>query len=409
MGAVDSTQIGYNDMDSKLFSRQTNVILLITHHSLYLIQILIGLTGLVIPFGQIYFWIIYVSLATINGFFLLIFTLSGLVFFALPVIFSIIDISNSCYMCFILEAYEKNNLIYLKSLTESSSNLPQTKGSTDQPEHPSSSTGALQSASVNCAKGEQESGTNSLCKSQGANCNEVYNKTNEASIDAVDGEIKSHLSSKLNYVTEAKSSPKCASSSSSTSPSTSSSSPTAFELNECFYVDKSQINLNGSEITSSFEEKIELQETSKLPSRRGPTPKIESISPSITDTGNNWATKSDINNTCLTEMRYQNNNQINCVNDEKGQNNLPFHSASLILHATSPNSSASTSVPISHGISDEFLSLSSNDLYFSSANSLESLNKISHEPSGPIRATNKQPETVINCFVKDAAIASSAV
>lgn len=337
LGFSDPTQIGYNDMDSKLFSRQVNVILLVTHHSLYLLQIIIGIIGLFSPFGQIFIWIIYVLLAVINGFFLLIFTLSGLVFFALPVIFSIIDISNSCYMCFILEAYSKNNLIYQKSLVqEMQSRISKdTSSQVDNKIHSS----AINSLDIENGK-------------------ETLDITNEA----LEQQMKSN---QLNYVTcEAK---------------LRSSNET--KMNQCtIYGANSSVHLNGRQFTS-LDEQIELEERAKLPSSKSYNGTNEIVA-SLLRTRD-----CDIEPTNVQHCKEK---------TSKGATEITFHD----LHGTTK----SLNNGIKHGTSEEFLSLSSNDLYFSSSPSLESVNKIHCQEKELLKSTNlTKPEAhVINSFVKDA-------
>lgn len=124
--------IGSNDVESHLIPLNATAALLLTHHILYSIQIFIGL--LACNTDKIVHWIIYASFSSLNGIILFTLTMTGLVVFALPVLFSIIDVGTTCYICFFLDSWKRDSNIYdesNKSRRKSSSRRRSSKISND--------------------------------------------------------------------------------------------------------------------------------------------------------------------------------------------------------------------------------------------------------------------------------------
>lgn len=106
--------IGSNDVESRLIPVDATAALLLTHHVLLSIQILIGF--LACYTDKIVHWIIYASFSSLNGIILFTLTMTGLVVFALPVLFSIIDVGTTCYICFFLDSWKRDSNIYDESI-----------------------------------------------------------------------------------------------------------------------------------------------------------------------------------------------------------------------------------------------------------------------------------------------------
>lgn len=106
--------IGTNDVESRLISLDATAALLLTHQILYTIQILIGLIACYTE--KIAHWLIYATFSSLNGVILFTLTMTGLVVCALPVLFSIIDVGTTCYMCFFLDSWKRDSNIYDESI-----------------------------------------------------------------------------------------------------------------------------------------------------------------------------------------------------------------------------------------------------------------------------------------------------
>lgn len=106
-------EIDDNEMQSNLLPPQVNTILLFIHHSMYGVQLFIGFLCLILPIRvTMCTWMLYCILCLINVSIFFAFSLSGLGIFVLAIAFTVIDLAASCYMYFIVNTHEQNEKAY---------------------------------------------------------------------------------------------------------------------------------------------------------------------------------------------------------------------------------------------------------------------------------------------------------